>query len=166
MPCLMRRGGPKVRWLSTSKTLKIAPPAAKGLSQIDITIFRSADQFPQYGCAAPPIAPSELINAPRKPRELVASKQELHMKCTNSDDIPFPGAAASAAFRRWWCMTTTSGWYSPLQPVALARPTASMSSVAGNSAPGPNTGSNPPMSRRALRRKGHVYALNTPGANK
>jgi hypothetical protein len=54
----------------------------------------------------------------------------------------------------------------PLQPVALARPTASMSSLAGNSAPGPNTGSNPPMSRRALRRKGHVYALNTPGANK
>ena len=73
MPCLMRRGGPKVRWLSTSKTLKIAPPAEKGLSQIDITIFRSADQFPQNGCAAPPVAPSELIKAPRKPRELVAS---------------------------------------------------------------------------------------------
>jgi hypothetical protein len=120
-----------LRWLSTSKTLKIAPPAAKGLSQIDITIFRSADQFPQHGCAAPPIAPSELINAPRKPRVLVASKQELHMKCTNSDGIPFPGAAASAAFRRWWCLTTTSGWYSPLQPGALARPTASMSSAAG-----------------------------------
>jgi hypothetical protein len=53
-------------------SVRIALPALKDLSQTYIHICRSAGQLPEQGCTAGLIAPTELINAPRKPRVLVA----------------------------------------------------------------------------------------------
>ena len=54
-----------------SRTLRLSLPAAKGLDQIDISIFRGAYQLPQKGRGTGSMAPTKLINAPRKPQELV-----------------------------------------------------------------------------------------------
>ena len=72
--------------------LRVGLAPAKDLSQIKISILRAADQLPQNCRAAGPIAPTELINAPRKPQELMASQQDLHMKCTTPDGIGFTQA--------------------------------------------------------------------------
>ena len=77
---------------------------------------------------------------------------------TTSDGILFPQGGSIGRFRT----VVMPNYHLRMVSIALARPAASASSADGNKAPGPNNGSNPPISRRTLRRKAMFAPLTHP----